>query len=219
MLNSRASNVPNPHYTPLPIVSRDSQRPVYPARTFANNVASPVFTANDPYLETDANYMPQREPLDARARQLAEIGNAAYDVAQRSIQPPLVPAQCQDSCLASGFDTTWNAQFLGCPTVSLDRECRMYRRDPRLWQADLNEAMYERNLAIDADLDPYKHHNRRQSWLQFLSTDWQARRDQYMRPINSFEEAFCLQAQQRYGEGNRAYPVSCVTKPVTQQNM
>jgi hypothetical protein len=40
-----------------------------------------------------------------------------------------------------------------------------------------------------------------------------------MRPINSFEDAYCVKADVRYGKDNREYPVSCNTRPVSDQSM
>jgi len=217
-MNSQAGAVPNPMYTPIAATSA-AQHPVYPPRSYLDHVQANVLGETDPLMETDANYMPQPGVLDSAERRLGAIANAAYTAAQHRVQPPLMPAQCQDSCLPAAFETQWQEQFIGFPSIQIDRECRMYQKDPRTWQADLNSLRYERGVALDAEWSPYRHMNARQSWVQFLSTDFQSRRDQTMRPINSFEDAYCVKADLRYGEGNRRYPVSCITKPVSNQSM
>jgi hypothetical protein len=219
MLNSRASNVPQPKYSPAARSTDFRQQPVYTPRTFANNVRVSAAEASDPDLGTDSAFMPAPSRLDVAERRLEQLASNMYDVAQQRVQPPLVPEQCSDSCLPAVLETQWQEQFIGCPVAQVTRECRMYRKDPRLWQADLNEARYERGIAIDAEWDMYKHHNARQSWIQFLSTDFQSRKDNWMRPINSFEDAYCVKADVRYGKDNREYPVSCNTRPVSDQSM
>lgn len=79
------------------------------------------------------------------------------------------------------------------PTVSMMDEYRtFYPRqtpvavgpvaDPRLWEADLNRRMYERQVIQSAEEQPYMNWNRRQRYLQLLAKEMPCR-DRYMQRL------------------------------------
>ena len=157
-------------------------------------------------------------PLDRAQCALATLGKRAMDAATERVQPRLFPERCCDRPDLCPLETQWRQQFIGCPSTHIQMRCKMYRKDPRLWEPSLNNKLYERAITSGAIWNPYKHFFARQNWAQFITTEWRSRKDNHMRAISSLDDAYCVQASKRsYGDDNRPLdpamnrPVDCIT--------
>ena len=199
----------------------------------ANFGKAPTVCGREDGCAPDPNQCVHDYPLDRAEQALTKIAEGAYQSAAQQVGPSLIPEECCDQPTPCPLHDEWNMQFKNCPTTWVNKQCRMYKKDPRVWNADLNEALYERKITSGAKWDPYKHFHARQSWLQFLSTEWQSRRDNYMRPIHGMEDAYCIKAERKYPNRNMEpkadvglytpidpyYPVACNTTNIMQQTI
>lgn len=109
------------------------------------------------------------------------------------------PPQCGDRVL-------WRARFADCPTTFAtgpEYRCEVNPIPPRYSVADLNPLIWERNLRIADEWNPYEHFDARQKWVQFMYADMTGRsNDPYTRPISSVGDTYCNQVRQH---GTPAY--------------
>lgn len=67
--------------------------------------------------------------------------------------------------------------------------------DSRLWVADLNSQLYERNMVSAAKEQPYANWNKRQAMLNMLAMNWQPSGDPYAVIVKNPKDVFCKQLQ------------------------
>jgi len=193
--------------------------PYYPMRGTRQTIEPPTCQqtpVNASYLYQTGAY-PRTEqtfqPLHSKETALTKLANDAYRAAAMNVGPAMIDDDCCDTSLPFPVEDQFNQQFKDCPSVWINKTVKMYKKDPRVWQADLNESLYERRIVTDAEWDPYKHFHARQHWLQFATTDMQSRRDQYMRPIHKMEDSYAIQAERRFPTRNDNWtemPVECI---------
>lgn len=124
---------------------------------------------------------------------LETIGTQAYQGAAATAATSVLPESCSTAPQLCPADTLWQAKFKGCPSTWIETPtCKIYERDDRLWHKDLNPLIQERAMQNGEIWDFYKHFNARQLFSQFIAEDMVNRKDQYMRPISSMEESYCM---------------------------
>ena len=73
--------------------------------------------------------------------------------------------------------------------------CELYKKDPRAWITNLNDAIYDRSRKTAEEIDPTKFHNARQLFMQFLYSDMPNRKAKYEKPIEFLEESSYVQSK------------------------
>lgn len=135
----------------------------------------------------------EQKPWCDSERALEKLAVDYYQSAEAQSEPRLLPEQCDPRPPPCPLRTAWQQSFKGCPTTFIEApSCNVYKRDPRLWQRNLNDVMYERSIQSSEIWDPYRHMQARQLWAQFISEDIVNRKDKYSRPIGSLEESSCF---------------------------
>jgi hypothetical protein len=88
-------------------------------------------------------------------------------------------------------DTPYVERHIGCPATFT-----RYNKPVRVngftrattWTPDLNYEIMMRSRAVGAEQNPYKHHNRRQRWMQSIMKDMSMRTDRYTKQVNGPDE-------------------------------
>lgn len=161
------------------------------------------------------------DPANAELRTIGQ--RALDEIISKNIVPPLDLTLPEDKPSCCPLKTDWQAAFKGYPTTFISMpesaggsECALgcpspcgshlelsgsggashrdgCNHDPRTWNPFLNERQYERARRAGEKWDPYKHHNARQMYAQFLAANMPNRKAFYERPIEHLEEASCFQ--------------------------
>lgn len=121
---------------------------------------------------------------------LNEIGTLEYDGIGRD--EPCIPSD-KVPCSQS---VAWEPKFIGCQSTVIEppngNGVPLYHKYPEIWFRNLNDEIRERSLRNAEEWDYYKYFNGRQKFAQFISSNVLNQRDQYMRPISSFEESYAF---------------------------
>jgi hypothetical protein len=105
---------------------------------------------------------------------------------------PCIPSEhvpCSES-------VAWTPKYIGLQSTMIEPSngsaVPLYHRNPQIWFRNLNDELRERSLRNAEEWDYYKFFNGRQKLAQFISSNVLNQRDQYMRPISSFDESYCF---------------------------
>jgi len=179
---------------------------VYPPDT---NMAAVVCASRGSDPEWHAGY--ELEPWSNEEQKLEEMALDSQAFAESQSHPEFIPRSCSTKPLPCEMRVAWQNHFVGCPSTFIecpnpqqDKECKqkkqdddtqgvnIYKRDDRLWNRNLHDIQQERAVMSGEIWDPYKYFYARQKLAQILSEDLIHRKDKYMRPIETLEQAECF---------------------------
>jgi hypothetical protein len=90
-----------------------------------------------------------------------------------------------------------HTQLLGCPTVTAPVECRVYEKDSRVYNTDLDTEQYKRSIELGR-FDTVEPLQARQAFLQMLSDGMRSKKDPYTRAIDSPADNWCTKKGEDY---------------------
>jgi hypothetical protein len=175
---------------------------VFPPNTNDAAVACAA-RGSDPAWETGYKL----EPWSNEEEKLEQMALASQQFSASESYPEFIPAQCSTDPLPCEMRVAWQNSFIGCPSTFIEcpkppnatkaqkedtQGIDLSKRDNRVWYRNLDDITQERSVMSGEIWDPYKHFYARQKLTQILSEEMINRKDKYMRPIETLEQAYCF---------------------------
>lgn len=100
-----------------------------------------------------------------------------------------------------GPQRMWQPTWQGCQSTFVDRACKFFFPNPRLWARNLDELKFRRSLSAGQDnlVEPVRA---RQSYVQLLAAEARSKKDPYTRatPANDLSHTVCSQMARQVPE-------------------
>lgn len=125
--------------------------------------------------------------LVAQEQGAAALGQLAYAGIDSQRSRPPIEAVCAETPPCAP-QVEWRNIYPGCGSFHIPLTGKVAPKDNRIWQGDLNPLIQERMALLNKDPNPYEFMNARQAWIQFISTNWDGRKDPYTRAVSSLDE-------------------------------
>lgn len=148
---------------------------------------------NNDIIGTNLQQMAKNEISQLRNERNKNTSPSSSGIAREFSCIGALQTPCEESI-------AWQPSFIGEQSTIIepkDGPYKLYKEYPSIWTRSLNDMYKERAIHNAEEWDYYKFFNNRQKWMQFISNNVLNRKDNYCRPISTFDETYCF--------GNKEY--------------